>query len=176
MKPSYIVNIRFYTSVSIVFSLTHSWSCPHAHIHAYAYYIFNLSKQLIVLQCKRVNSKNQNLNRSCDLIFWVRSMQSNFYSMRTIYYCSSFVIIIVEHIWSRNTTQEILHKFQQITVKHDTYKYLVNSPPRAAEESNSPSWFHFTEAGYSIAYFNHTYISAASIHKGSRFTFDKTSW
>lgn len=105
MKPSYIVNIIFYIHLSLSFS--------HSFTHTFTLMLtifFNLSVQLIVLQCKRIYSINQNLNGSCDQ--FLTMFQPSSYSMRTIYYCSSFVIMIVA-VTKKKTTQEIIHQFKQ---------------------------------------------------------------
>lgn len=172
MKPSYIVNIILYIHLSLSFSHSASRSLTHSLKHTFTLMLtifFNLSAQLLVSQCKCVDSINKNLNGSCDQFFDHVPTKFIFNANHLLLFFIRNMIVAVTKTNSRNPATK-----SQWNI--DTYQYLGNSPPREAEESNSPFWFHFTEAGYSIAYFNHKYISSASVYTGSRFTFDKISW
>lgn len=118
MKPSYIVNIILYIHLSLSFSHSASRSLTHSLKHTFTLMLtifFNLSVQLIVLQCKRIYSINQNLNGSCDQ--FLTTFQPSSYSMRTIYYCSLFVIMIVA-VTKKKQLKKSYTNLSKITVKH----------------------------------------------------------
>lgn len=85
-------------------------SLTHAHVHAYAYYIFQLvsTADSVTMQTHLHETKT-----SMDhVIKFLTTFQPSSYSMRTIYYCSLFVIMIVA-VTKKTTTQEIIHQFKQ---------------------------------------------------------------
>lgn len=119
MKPSYIVNIIFYIHLSLSFShsasrsLTHPLTHDLARTHTFALMLtifFNLPVQLIVLQCKRIYSINQNLNGSCDQFF-------DHVPTKFIFNANHLLLFFIRNYDCRGnkkkTTQEIIHQFKQ---------------------------------------------------------------
>lgn len=97
-----------YSSVSLVLSLI------HAHVHAYAYYIFQLvsTADSVTMQTHLHETKT-----SMDhVIKFLTTFQPSSYSMRTIYNCFSFVIMIVAV--KKKELKKSYTNLSKITVKH----------------------------------------------------------